>query len=245
MTPDPLAPTGTAGPDLLVMELSDPVPPPVTSTSFVPEDPLAGDDSYRELPGSHGEHLLQQAFGTQERAKRFYHDQVLDHLNEEMRTFVGRMDLAFVGTADAHGDCDVSLRAGPAGFIQVLGERLLAYPEYRGNGVMASLGNISENPKVSMLLVDFVTDLIGLHVNGAACIVEDADLRAEHPQLPTAFDRGRTPERWVVLRVVEAYIHCRKHIPRMVPVDRTRDWGTDDVRRKGGDYFGAKAKAAH
>jgi uncharacterized protein len=54
----------------------------------------------------------------------------------------------------------------------VLDEKTLAYPEYRGNGVMSSLGNISENPHVGLLFVDF-TDKIGLHVNGRARIVEN------------------------------------------------------------------------
>lgn len=206
-----------------------------------PEDPLPGDEC--GLPGSRGEHLLQRTYGTEQRARRFYEDQVLDRLNENMIEFVRRMDMAFIATADSRGECDASFRAGPAGFIQVLDERHLAYPEYRGNGVMASLGNISENPHVGILMIDFVTDLIGLHVNGRASIVEDADLRAEHPELPQEFERGRTPERWVVVEVEEAYIHCRKHIPRMIPVARNRAWGTDDVKRKGGDYFGAKAEA--
>ncbi|HEY8373708.1 MAG TPA: pyridoxamine 5'-phosphate oxidase family protein [Pseudonocardiaceae bacterium] len=206
-----------------------------------PEDPLPGDEC--GLPGSRGEHLLQRTYGTEQRARRFYEDQMLDRLNENMIEFVRRMDMAFIATADSRGECDASFRAGPAGFIQVLDERHLAYPEYRGNGVMASLGNISENPHVGILMIDFVTDLIGLHVNGRASIVEDADLRAEHPELPQEFERGRTPERWVVVEVEEAYIHCRKHIPRMIPVARNRAWGTDDVKRKGGDYFGAKAEA--
>jgi hypothetical protein len=92
-----------------------------------------------------------------------------------------------------------------------------------------------------MLMIDFTEDLIGLHVNGRARIVEDADLRAEWPGLPAEVERGRTPERWVVVHVVEAYVHCRKHIPRMQVVARNRDWGTDDARRKGGDYFGVRA----
>lgn len=193
------------------------------------------------LPGSAGEHLLQCAFGTEQRARRFYGDQVLAHLNAEMVEFVGRMELLFIATADGHGECDASLRAGPAGFVQVLDDSHLAYPEYRGNGVMASLGNISENAHIGLLMVDFVTDLIGLHVNGRARIVEDADLHAMHPTLPTEHERGRVPERWVVVEVEEAYIHCRKHIPRMVPVSSERAWGTDDMRRKGGDYFAAKS----
>jgi predicted pyridoxine 5'-phosphate oxidase superfamily flavin-nucleotide-binding protein len=192
-------------------------------------------------PGSAGEHLLQCAYGTRERARRFYRDQVLDRLNPAMVEFVGRMELAFVGTADGRGECDTSLRAGPPGFLHVLDERRLAYPEYRGNGVHASLGNISENPHVGILMIDFVRDLIGLHVNGRARIVEDADLRAERPGLPAEVERGRTPERWVVVDVVEAYVHCRKHLPRMQVVPRDRDWGTDDAKRKGGDYFGVCA----
>jgi hypothetical protein len=210
----------------------------VTTATDEPDDPLACPRA--ELPGSAGEHLLQAAYGTTARADRFYADQVLDHLNPKMTEFVGRMDMAFVATADANGECDCSLRTGPPGFIEVLDDRTLAYPEYRGNGVLASLGNISENPRIGVLLVDFVTDLIGLHVNGSARIVEDAVLRGEHPALPMDTERGRTPERWVLVNVVEAYIHCRKHIPRLVPVDRARRWGTDDQLPKGGDYFDAR-----
>ncbi|WP_242613473.1 pyridoxamine 5'-phosphate oxidase family protein [Herbihabitans rhizosphaerae] len=244
-------PTGTASPDLLLLELADapPAPPPPVRAPAQGRrepvgpprdliDPLADDAT--PLPGSRGEHLLQCAYGTRDRARKFYDDQVLDRLNETMVEFVGRMEMAFVSTADAAGECDASLRAGPAGFLQVLDERHIAYPEYRGNGVLASLGNISENPHVGILMLDFVRDLIGLHVNGRARIVEDADLRVDHPGLPADGARGRTPERWVVVEVEEAYIHCRKHIPRMQPVPRSRDWGTDDVKRKGGDYFEAK-----
>ncbi|WP_009760369.1 pyridoxamine 5'-phosphate oxidase family protein [Rhodococcus sp. JVH1] len=190
--------------------------------------------------GSVGERQLQQRHGTADRAARFYADQVLDHLNLAMIEFVGRQEMTFVATADASGECDNSLRAGAPGFIHVIDSTTLAYPEYRGNGVMASLGNILENPHVGLILVDFVHDLIGLHVNGAARLVEDADLRSEVVGLPVGGSNGRTPECWVVVDVDEAYIHCRKHIPRMARVPHHRDWGTDDVKRKAGDYFDAK-----
>ncbi|MFC4946829.1 pyridoxamine 5'-phosphate oxidase family protein [Pseudonocardia sp. GCM10023141] len=158
-----------------------------------------------------------------------------------MVAFVGRMEMLFVASADAEGECDASLRAGPVGFIRVLNTRTLAYPEYRGNGVHASLGNIVENGHVGLLMVDFVEDMIGLHVNGAAEIVEDAAFRVAHPDVPQDESRGRRADRWVVVHVEEAYIHCRKHIPRMARVTEKREWGTDDPARKGGDYFGAKA----
>ncbi len=195
-------------------------------------------------PGSAGEHALQERLGTTARADRFYDDQVRDHLLPSMIEFVGRMSMMFVATADGHGECDSSLRAGPEGFLAVLDDRHVAYPEYRGNGVMASLGNIAENPHVGLLMIDFVEDLIGLHVNGTARVVDDADLRVEHPELPTDPVPGRRAQLWVVVAVEEAYIHCRKHIPRLIPADRTRNWGTDAVRAKGGDFFGAAARRA-
>src|SRR5262249_1717516 len=137
------------------------------------------------------------------------------------------------------GECDASFRAGVPGFIHVVDERTVAYPEYRGNGVMASLGNIHDNPNVGILIIDFVRDLIGLHINGTARIVEDATLRPSATDLPAGLGKGREPERWVVVSVHEAYVHCRKHIPRMMHVPHRRSWGTDDTRRKGGDFFDA------
>jgi len=198
-------------------------------------------DECDQAPGSSGERVLQCAYGTRERARKFYNDQMLDHLNDVMIEFVGRMEMAFIATSDAVGEADCSLRAGPPGFLQVLTPRRIAYPEYRGNGVLASLGNMKENPHIGILLVDFVRDLIGLHINGQARAVEDPVLRRYYAWLPRQFEHGRTPERWVVVDVVEAYIHCRKHIPRMQPVSRDRAWGSDDVRSKGGDYFGVRA----
>jgi predicted pyridoxine 5'-phosphate oxidase superfamily flavin-nucleotide-binding protein len=200
------------------------------------------------MPGTHcgsdGEHELQDRYGTQDRAERFYQDQVLDRLNPTMIEFIARMDMAFIATSDKHGECDASFRAGLPGFLHVIDERTIAYPEYRGNGVLASLGNILENPHVGILLIDFMQDLIGVHINGSARIVDDPALRRTVPELPQNV-KGRAAERWVVVEVEEAYIHCRKHIPHLMPAAREqREWGTDNVRAKGGDYFGAKAGQA-
>ena len=164
-----------------------------------------------------------------------------------MIDFVGRMEMVFIATSDGRGECDASLRAGPPGFLRVLDDRTLAYPEYRGNGVMASLGNISENPHIGLLMIDFVEDLIGLHVNGRARVLDNDDFRPRHPEVDgdrPADDEpagGRRAERWVLVDVTEAYIHCRKHIPRMQRLPQQRAWGTDDPGRKGGDYFNARA----
>ncbi|HEV7898635.1 MAG TPA: pyridoxamine 5'-phosphate oxidase family protein [Planosporangium sp.] len=199
-------------------------------------------DRTNAWPGSAGEHRLQEQYGTAERAQRFYSQQMLDHLNERMREFVAEQEMMFVATSDAHGECDNTFRAGPPGFVRVLDDQRLTWPEYRGNGVMASLGNISENAHVGLLFMDFTRQVIGLHVNGRATIIEDAEMRSEYEDLAVDDIPGRSPERWVVVEVEEAYIHCAKHIPRLVKAPRERAWGTDDVRRKGGDFFHASGE---
>src|SRR5690348_11766817 len=119
-----------------------------------------------------GERQLQDRFGSREQADTFSARQTLDHLNERMRGFISRQEMMFLATADGGGDCDSTLRAGPPGFVRVLDQEHLSWPEYRGNGVMASLGNITENARVGLLFIDFGA-VIGLHVNGTAEIVED------------------------------------------------------------------------
>jgi predicted pyridoxine 5'-phosphate oxidase superfamily flavin-nucleotide-binding protein len=170
---------------------------------------------------------------------------MLDHLNPTMCAFLAEQEMAFLASADAKGECDCSFRAGEKGFIRVLDERTLLYPEYRGNGVYSSLGNITENPHVALLFLDFFHDGIGLHVNGKARIWSPDELDRAG-RLPSDFrahleaGTSRIPELWVLVEVVEAYIHCSKHVPLLVKRPREIDWGTDEVSKKGGDYFHAK-----
>ncbi|WP_165984619.1 pyridoxamine 5'-phosphate oxidase family protein [Streptomyces sp. YIM 98790] len=212
----------------------------------VPAPPERREPAADRLPGSDGEHLLQERLGTVEDADRFYDEQMLDHLNDRMREFVGRQEMFFLATADRFGECDSSFRAGPPGFLRVLDERTLIYPEYRGNGVHASLGNISENPHAGVMLIDFEQARIGLHVNGRAYLMTDAEARSRYTDLPDDPVPGRQARVWVRIEVEEAYIHCAKHIPHLVKSPRRtpRDWGTDDYKRKGGDFFGAAREAA-
>jgi len=195
-----------------------------------------------ELPGSHGEHELQKRHGTCKRASAFYKKQVLDHINDTMRQFIARQEMVFVATADSSGECDCSLRAGFPGFLHVLDEKTLLYPEYRGNGVMASLGNVSENPHVGLFFADFFDSTLGLHVNGKAKVAENDELLGwldlpENVRRDVLATDGRRPERWVVVDVEEAYIHCSKHVPRLQKLDKTIHWGSDDEGHKGGDGF--------
>lgn len=200
-------------------------------------------NDYRGQPGSAGERILQERYGTTQRAQQFYKTQVTTQLTPVMQQFIQRMEMAFIATSDGSGECDCSFRAGPAGFIRVLDNRTIAYPEYRGNGVMASLGNMLQNPHIGIFFADFTRDLIGLHVNGDAGLVTPERMQEFDLDIPESEHRGRQPVQWVLVHVCEAYIHCSKHIPKMVPQSRVRHWGTDNPRHKGGDYFGAAVAA--
>jgi uncharacterized protein len=196
-------------------------------------------------PASSAEQQAQQRFGTSARAAAFYANQMLDHLNPLMQQFIARQEMAFIATADAAGRCDCSFRAGTQGFVQALDDKTLAYPEYRGNGVLASVGNILENPQIGMIFLDYFQSTVGLHVNGKARVLS-VDNKAALPRIlarlvdATQIKEGRRPEAWIVVEVEEAYIHCSKHVPLLKRQDKQIAWGTDDESVKGGDFFKAK-----
>ena len=195
-----------------------------------------------------GEQQAQARFGTIRRAAAFEASQQLDHLNTAMQDFIGRQPMVSIATADRVGRCDCSFRAGDPGFVHVVNATTLAYPEYRGNGVMASIGNMLENPHIGMIFLDYCQTTIGLHVNGRARVVDVGDLLSlPHLSLPLieAARRtgGRRPEAWIIIEVEEAYIHCSKHVPLMKQLDKHIEWGSDDDTVKGGDFFRVKSAA--
>ena len=189
--------------------------------------------------GLQSERMIQDELGTRKRASRFYETQVQDHLTPSMQEFIRRQQMVFIATADASGACDCSPRFGGAGVVSVVDQGTLAYPEYRGNGVFASLGNIVENPHIGLLFIDFLDSTVGLHVNGIAERRPPVARPNGVDEMPAA--RGgssaRLVEQWVYIKVEEAYIQCSKHVPRFQRVQKDIRWGTDDPTLKSSSYF--------
>ena len=194
-------------------------------------------------PGSDGEHYLQKKYDTEDRANTFYNDQVLDYLAPKMQEFIVKQEFMFVSTSDRRGECGCTSKFGTAGFIRVLNEKFIIFPERRGNGVFANLGNILENPHIGLLIIDFFHDTIGLHVNGKAKIVEHDELLNFKDNLPhsildeISLEGPRQPEHWIMVEVEEAYVQCSKHIPLLKKEDKRIDWGTDSAAAKKVDFF--------
>ena len=123
--------------------------------------------------------------------------------------------------------------------VTVIDRGTIAYPEFRGNGVFASLGNIAENPYIGLLFLDFLESTVGLHVNGTAERRPPSDRPAgvDEVLVVRGTSASRLIEQWVFITVQEAYIHCSKHVPRFQAVAKDIKWGTDDSTLKSSDYF--------
>ncbi|MEA2196526.1 MAG: uncharacterized protein QOJ25_577 [Solirubrobacteraceae bacterium] len=128
-------------------------------------------------------------------------------LDAHCREFIARSPFMLVSTANAGGDCDVSPKGGPAGFVRVIGEHELVIPDATGNRRLDSLQNILENPRVGLL---FLIPGLGetLRVNGRARMTRDPALIA-----PLATG-GRPAQLALVVTVEQAYLHCAKCILR-------------------------------
>jgi predicted pyridoxine 5'-phosphate oxidase superfamily flavin-nucleotide-binding protein len=92
-----------------------------------------------------------------------------DRLTERQRRWVGEADTFFIGTADASGNADASHRGGSPAFVQVLGPDHLRFPDYRGNSMYMTLGNLEQNSAAGLLFVDWTTGAV-LQVSGTATV---------------------------------------------------------------------------
>lgn len=120
-----------------------------------------------------GMRQLQDARETRALADRLEQVIVRSAFTDEDRAFIARCSMLFVATADASAAPDCSYKGGVPGFVRVLDGRTLAIPDYDGNGMYRSWGNVLVNPQVGLLFIDFETPK-RLRVNGRAS-VEAAD----------------------------------------------------------------------
>lgn len=127
-----------------------------------------------------GSRRLQDQFDSRRIADRLENVTVHRAFTEDDRRFIERCSMFFLATADAQGRPDCSYKGGMPGFVRVQDERTLAFPDYDGNGMFRSLGNVLLNPHVGLLFVDFEHP-DRLRVNGVASLHSDAALLAGFP----------------------------------------------------------------
>ena len=136
---------------------------------------MADDPMYHE-----GMRQLQDARETRPLADRLQQVTVRAAFTDEDRAFIQRCPMFFIATADARGHPDCSYKGGLPGFVHVLDDHTLAIPDYDGNGMYRSWGNVLVNPHVGLLFLDFENPQ-RIRVNGTARVSDVDPLRTEYP----------------------------------------------------------------
>src|SRR5437763_4982667 len=162
------------------------------------------EETHMDEPLYHaGNRQLQDRCDSRRIADRLEQVTVHDRFTDDDREFVSRCAMFFLATADAHGQPDVSYKGGVPGFVRILDDRTLAFPDYDGNGMFKSLGNILANPKVGLLFIDFEHPS-RMRVNGTASVSTDDPLLEE-------FTGGQAMVRVQAERI---FPNCRRYIHR-------------------------------
>jgi predicted pyridoxine 5'-phosphate oxidase superfamily flavin-nucleotide-binding protein len=131
-----------------------------------------------------------------------------DRVTPELAQFIAELDTAFLATATADGAPYIQHRGGPKGFIKVVDERTLGFADYRGNRQYITLGNLSENDRAFLFLLDPARRQ-RIKLWGRARVIENDPALIEK-----LFDAGykAKPER-AILFTIEAWdVNCSQHI---------------------------------
>jgi predicted pyridoxine 5'-phosphate oxidase superfamily flavin-nucleotide-binding protein len=128
-----------------------------------------------------GNRELQDRFGARALADRLADKLWRNRFKDTDKTFIETVGFFFLATANSQGQPDCSFKGGAPGFVKVLAPDLLIFPDYDGNGMFKSLGNIRVNPSVGLLFIAMNEKPQRLRVNGHAVIVEHDPLMAEFP----------------------------------------------------------------
>jgi len=128
-----------------------------------------------------GNRQLQARFGSTALADRLVEHLHRAHLTDDDREFIQSLDSFFLATATPDGRPDCSFKGGPPGFVRVVQPNLLVWPDYDGNGMFKSLGNIESNGHVGLLFIRMGVSPKRLRVNGTAQLSFGDPLLASFP----------------------------------------------------------------
>ena len=129
-----------------------------------------------------------------------------------LAAFIAEQTSCFLGTASADGQPYIQHRGGPPGFLRVLDDRTLAFADLRGNRQYITTGNLAENPRVHLFLIDYAHRR-RIKIWGTARVVAD-DPAFAASLLPPGGD-GRV-EQALVIQVEAWDVNCPQHIPQLV-----------------------------
>jgi uncharacterized protein len=157
-----------------------------------------------------GSRQLQDRFDTRRLADRIEQRLVADHIGDADRAFIESRDMFFLATTDAEGLPSCSYKGGDPGFVRVIDSRTIAFPNFDGNGMFLSMGNVLQTRKVGLLFVDFEQPR-RLRLSGEASIVTDDPWLADCPEAQFI----------VRIAVTQVFPNCPRYIHRYTLVERS------------------------
>jgi predicted pyridoxine 5'-phosphate oxidase superfamily flavin-nucleotide-binding protein len=128
-----------------------------------------------------GNRTLQEQFDTRRLADRLEQVTVKHFLDEYDKEFIESLNMFFIATVDADGRANCSYKGGDTGFVRVIDPHTLAFPNYDGNGMYLTMGNLLQTAEVGMLFIDFERQF-RMRVNGEASIDANDSLISEYPE---------------------------------------------------------------
>ncbi len=129
-------------------------------------------------------------------------------VTEELAQFIGERDSFYLGTANADGQPYIQHRGGKPGFLKVIDDKTLAFADFRGNRQYITSGNLEDNDKAYLFLMDY-PNRRRIKIWGRARVVDDdADLLARL----TDADYDGVPEQAVVFEITAWDVNCPQHI---------------------------------
>lgn len=135
-----------------------------------------------------------------------------DAIDEGLAAFIASRDSLYLATASATGQPYIQHRGGPPGFLRVLDARTLAFADYRGNRQYITLGNLAENPRAFIFLMDYAHRQ-RIKIWGHARVSEDRELIAT--LMPEGYEAR--PEQAIVFTIEAWDANCPQHIPMLLP----------------------------
>jgi predicted pyridoxine 5'-phosphate oxidase superfamily flavin-nucleotide-binding protein len=157
-----------------------------------------------------GSREIQDRFDTRRLADAITERTVHEVITPRDAAFIENVDMFFLATQGADGRLDCSYKGGEPGFVRVLDEHTVAFPNYDGNGQYLSTGNILETGRAGMLFIDWEHGW-RMRLNGTATIDFDDALRSEWPEAQFV----------VRVRAEEVFPNCPRYIHRMELVERS------------------------
>lgn len=126
----------------------------------------------KKQPFNEAHRIARQKYGTTARAD--YWLDLLDttSLDEMMIQLIAQSEYFFLATSSADGRPNVNYKGGEKGFLHVIDENTVIFPDYKGNGILHSIGDIESNPYVGLLIADFRQD-VRIKISGKATVLAD------------------------------------------------------------------------